>query len=101
MTSIISLIYTNAQQAALQLYLSIYIYIYSIYIAAEGQLEFLFYVFRFAQLVLPSILGYFFALEIHDHDRSYSKCYAEFYIPSVFKVGQQQVSYFKLKIINY
>lgn len=99
MTSIISLIYTNAQQAPLQLYLQIYIY--SIYNVAEGQPELIFYVFRFAQLVLPSILGYFFALEIHDHDRSYSKCYAEFYIPSVFKVGQQQVSNFKLKIINY
>lgn len=97
MTSIISLIYTNAQQAPLQLY----IYIYSIYNVAEGQPELIFYVIPFAQLVLPSILGYFFALEIHDHDRSYSKCYAEFYIPSVFKVGQQQVSNFKLKIINY
>lgn len=77
------------------------IYIYSIYNVAEGQPELIFYVIRFAQLVLPSILGYFFALEIHDHDRSYSKCYAEFYIPSVFKVGQQQVSNFKLKFINY
>lgn len=60
MTSIISLIYTNAQQAPLQLYLQIYIY--SIYNVAEGQLEFLFYVIRFAQLVLPSILGYFLLL---------------------------------------
>lgn len=71
--------------------------IYIIYNVAEGQPELIFYATRFAQLVLPSILGYF-ALEIHDHDRSYSKCYAEFYIPSVFKVGQQQA---KLQAEDY
>lgn len=36
--------------------------IYIIYNVAEGQPEFIVYVTRFAQLVLPSILGYFLRL---------------------------------------
>lgn len=84
--------------------ISIYICIYCIYIVAEGQPQLIFYVIRFAQLVLPSIFGYFLLLllllRFTITIEAILNATLSFISHLSLKWASNQLN-FKLKIINY
>lgn len=86
------------------IYIYIYICIYCIYIVAEGQPQLIFYVIRFAQLVLPSIFGYFLLLllllRFTITIEAILNATLSFISHLSLKWASNQLN-FKLKIINY